>query len=78
IDLVNRSRLKWQERWPLLKFDLKLNTHKSAANKVSGYKVLLQAKRTNQKQVTAKGSGRDWKVALQKGLARLTRQLKKQ
>ena len=78
LKLFNRYWKEWRRRFPLLKFDLKLNTHKNAVNAISGYKVLLQAKSAHQKEVVAKGSGRSWKIALRKSLARLTRQLKKQ
>ncbi len=74
IDLVNRWR-SGIKHWPLLKFDLKLNAHSNAASLPSGYKVMVQAKPSHQKEVVAHGSGRNWKLALQKGLARLTKQL---
>lgn len=69
-----RRQLKYL---PLLNFQLRLNHHSNAANLPSGYKVSVQAKPAHQKTVVAKGSGRNWKLALNKGLNRLKKQLGK-
>lgn len=74
VELVNRWR-SGLKHLPLLRFDIKLNAHSNAANLPSGYKVSLQAQPAHQKPVVARGSGRDWKLAVRKGLERLKRQL---
>lgn len=73
--LVRRFWKKQLNRRPLLKFNLKFNVHRNAANAVSGYKVLLAAKPEHRAEVIAKGSGRDWKATLKKGLNRLVKKL---